>query len=299
MTANFLIGLREGLEAALVVGILVAYLVRTDNRERLAALWLGVGAAVALSLGVGALLTFTSNSLSFEAQETFGGVASIVAVGFVTWMVFWMQRTARHLKGDLHGRLDAALALGTVAIAATAFIAVGREGIETALFLWAAVQATGSSTQPLAGASIGLVVAAFLGWLVYRRAVSIDLAKFFSWTGAALVVVAAGVLAYGVHDLQEAAILPGLNNHPFDISATIPPSSWIGTLLKGSINFNPTPSWLELLAWSGYLLVVVPLFVRGFGPRRDTGQSPTPADGASVGADGHTAPTRQSRVGSR
>lgn len=267
MAANFLIGLREGLEAALVVGILVAYLVKTGNRDRLAPLWAGVGAAVGASLGVGALLTFTSSRLSFEAQEAFGGFASLVAVAFVTWMVFWMQRTARHLKAELQGRLDSALQMGSLALAATAFVAVGREGIETALFLWAAVQATGSTSQPLVGGTLGLVVAVALGWLVYRRAVAIDLAKFFTWTGAALVVVAAGVLAYGIHDLQEASILPGLNSHPFDIAATIPPSSWYGTLLKGSINFNPTPSWLEFLGWLTYLSIVLPLFFLGLRER--------------------------------
>jgi high-affinity iron transporter len=277
VTANVLIGLREGLEAALLVGILVAYLVKSGHRDRLPAVWAGVATAVALSVGVGAVLTFTSGRLSFEAQEAFGGVTSLVAVAFVTWMVFWMQRAARTLKDDLHGQLDTALGVGTFALAATAFLAVGREGIETALFLWSAIQATGSTTSPLLGALTGLGLAVVLGWLLYRRAVTINLARFFRWTGVALVVVAAGVLAYGVHDLQEAAILPGLASHPFDVSGTIAPSSWVGTVLKGAFNFNPTPSWLEFLAWSTYLAVVLPLFVW----RMQAGQQPVPAASSS------------------
>ena len=225
MFANYLIGLREGLEASLVVSILVAYLVKSGNRHRQGPIWIGTAVAVGLSVAFGALLTFTSNSMSFEAQEAFGGSLSIIAVGFVTWMVFWMRRTARHLSTELRGRIDAALAMGTLALAVTALIAVGREGLETSLFIWSAVRATGDTSSPLIGASLGLVSAVVLGWLFYRGALRINLAKFFTWTGAALIVVAAGVLSYGVHDLQEANWLPGLNSLAFDVSSTIPPDS--------------------------------------------------------------------------
>ncbi|MFF3875189.1 iron uptake transporter permease EfeU [Streptomyces sp. NPDC001978] len=260
MFANYLIGLREGLEASLVVGILVAYLVKSGRRDRLPPIWAGVLTAVALSLAFGAVLTFTSSRMSFEAQEAFGGSLSIVAVGFVTWMVFWMRRTARHLKAELQGKLDAALAMGTLALVLTAFIAVGREGLETALFIWTAVQATGQSTEPVIGAGLGLASAVVLGYLFYRGAVKINLAKFFTWTGAALVVVAAGVFSYGVHDLQEAGVLPGLNDIAFDVSDAVPPSSWYGTLLKGTVNFSPASTWYEVAAWLAYLLPVMTLF---------------------------------------
>jgi high-affinity iron transporter len=275
--ANYLIGLREGLEASLVVGILVAYLVKSDHRDRLAPLWAGVLAAVTLSLAFGAVLTFSSSQLSFEAQEAFGGSLSIVAVGFVTWMVFWMRRTARHLKAELQGRLDAALAMGTLALVLTSFIAVGREGLETALFIWTAVQATGQSTAPLLGAGLGLVSAVVLGYLFYRGAVKINLARFFTWTGAALVVVAAGVFSYGVHDLQEAGVLPGLNNIAFDVSSAVPPDGWYGTLLKGTVNFSPASTWYEVAAWLAYILPVMTVF---FLPGRSNTPAPAgaPAD---------------------
>jgi high-affinity iron transporter len=260
--ANYLIGLREGLEAALVVSILVAYLVKAGRRDRLGPVWVGVLAAVALSLLFGALLTFTSSRLGFEAQEAFGGTLSIVAVGFVTWMVFWMRRTARSLSGELRGRVQAALAMGTGALVLTAFLAVGREGLETALFIWSAVQATGSTTAPVAGAALGLGSAVVLGYLFYRGAVRIDLAAFFRWTGLLLVVVAAGVLAYGVHDLQEAGVLPGLGALAFDVSGAVPPDSWYGTLLKGTLNFSPATTWLQAVAWLAYLVPVLALFLR-------------------------------------
>ncbi|MEU4462233.1 iron uptake transporter permease EfeU [Streptomyces sp. NPDC024017] len=262
MFSNYLIGLREGLEASLVVCILIAYLVKTDRRDALKPIWTGIGVAVALAFGFGCALEFGSQELTFQAQEALGGSLSILAVGLVTWMVFWMRRTARHLKSELHGRLDAALAMGTGALVATAFLAVGREGLETALFVWASVHAASDGTpRPLLGVALGLLTAVLLGWLFYRGALRINLAKFFTWTGGMLVVVAAGVLAYGFHDLQEADFLPGLTDKAFDISGTIPPDSWYGTLLKGIFNFQPDPTTLQVAVWLLYLIPTLALFL--------------------------------------
>ena len=186
---------------------------------------------------------------------------SIAAVGLVTWMIFWMARTARFLKSNLQHGLDTAISAGKKAVVMMAVLAVGREGLETALFLWAGAKATGTSTSPLLGAALGLASAVALGWLVYRGAVRLNLRVFFAWTGLFLVVVAAGVLSYGVHDLQEAGILPGLNSLAFDVSAAIPPDSWYGTLLKGTLNFSPATTWLQLAAWLAYLAPTMTFFV--------------------------------------
>ncbi|MFR9794815.1 iron uptake transporter permease EfeU [Streptomyces sp. MS06] len=266
MFSNYLIGLREGLEASLVVCILIAYLVKTGRRDALRPIWTGIAIAVAIALGFGCVLEFGSQELTFQAQEALGGSLSVLAVGLVTWMVFWMRRTARHLKAELHGRLDAALAMGTGALVATAFLAVGREGLETALFVWASVHAASDGTpRPLVGVALGLATAVLLGWLFYRGALRINLAKFFTWTGGMLVVVAAGVLAYGFHDLQEAGWLPGLTHLAFDVSGTVDPSSWYGTLLKGVFNFQPDPTVLQVTVWLLYLVPTLALFLAPIG----------------------------------
>ncbi|MEV6838629.1 iron uptake transporter permease EfeU [Streptomyces sp. NPDC051133] len=266
MFSNYLIGLREGLEASLVVCILIAYLVKTGRRDALRPIWTGIGIAIAIAMGFGCALEFGSQELTFQAQEALGGSLSIVAVGLVTWMVFWMRRTARHLRSELHGKLDAALAMGTGALVATAFLAVGREGLETALFVWASVHAASDGTpRPLVGVALGLATAVLLGWLFYRGALRINLAKFFTWTGGMLVVVAAGVLAYGFHDLQEADWVPGLTHLAFDISGTIPPDSWYGTLLKGVFNFQPDPTVLQVTVWLLYLVPTLAVFLAPVG----------------------------------
>ncbi|MER8046732.1 iron uptake transporter permease EfeU [Streptomyces sp. NPDC094032] len=273
MFGNYLIGLREGLEASLVVCILIAYLVKTGNRRQLPPVWAGVGIAVGLSLAFGALLQFGSSTLTFQAKEALGGSLSLLSVALVTWMVFWMRRTARHLRTELHGKLDAALAVGTGALVVTSFLAVGREGLETSLFIWTAVQATGDGVRPLIGAILGLATSVVLGWLFYKGALKINLAKFFRWTGAMLVAVAAGVLAYGIHDLQEADFLPGLHRLAFDISTTIPPDSWYGTLLKGVFNFQPDPTVLQVVVWALYVVPVMVLFLL---PERTRRTAPAP-----------------------
>ena len=265
MFGNYLVGLREGLEASLVVVILVAYLVKSDRRHLLPRIWLGVAAAVGVSLAFGALLTYGPNGLTFEAQEAIGGGLSIVAVGFVTWMIFWMARSARTLSGDLKSHVDRAAEASRASLVVVAMLAVGREGLETALFLWAATQAassgSSSSTAPLVGAALGITTAVVLAFAFYKGALKLNLSKFFTWTGGFLILVAAGVLAYGVHDLQEARILPGLHNLAFDVSDTIEPTSWLGTLLKGTLNFSPATTWLELIVWVSYVAVVMTIFV--------------------------------------
>ena len=262
MTANFLIGLREGLEATLVVVLLMAYLAKTGRRHLIPRLWAGIAAAVAVSIGFGALLTFGPQGLTFEAQEAIGGSLSILAVGLVTWMVFWMARTARTLGSDLKSQVDRFAGGAGWGLALVAAIAVGREGLETALFLWAAAQATGESTQPLIGALLGLVAAAGFGYLLHRGVLKVNLSRFFTWTGAALVVIAGGVLSYGIHDLQEVRFLPGLHVLAFDVSGAVPPSSWYGTLLKGTLNFSPATTWFEAAAWLAYVLPVLFLYLR-------------------------------------
>jgi high-affinity iron transporter len=265
MLANFLIGLREGLEAALIVSILIAYLVKSERRHLLPRIWLGVGIAAVISLAFGAGLTFGPKGLTFEAQELIGGVLSIVAVGFVTWMIFWMAKAARSLSGQLRSQIDLAADAKPWSLVLVAALAVGREGLETALFLWAATQAaardSGGTTSPLIGAALGLAVAIVLGYLIYRGALKINLSRFFSWTGAFLIVVAAGVLAYGIHDLQEARFLPGLHTLAFDVSRTIPPGSLTGALLKGVFNFSPATTILEAIAWLAYAVPTMWVFL--------------------------------------
>ena len=272
MLGNALIGLREGLEASLVVSILVAFLVRTNRRSELPRVWLGVAIAVLVSVGVTLGLTLTEQALTFEAQEALGGSLSIIAVGFVTWMIFWMRRNARTLSSNLRGKLDDAIRIGPVAVVVMSALAVGREGLETAVFFFAAAQAAGETTRPLIGFLLGIATSVALAYLLYRGAVKINLGKFFTVTGFFLIFVAAGILAYGVHDLQEAGILPGLTTLAFDVSAAIPPDSWYGTLLKGVLNFSPQTTVLEAVVWVGYVAVVLTLFLRP--QRRTVAQAP-------------------------
>jgi high-affinity iron transporter len=274
--ANFLIGLREGLEASLVVSILATFLVKSGHRDRMRHVWYGVAAALAVAAGCWALLQFITalTARSFTTQETVGGFMSIAAVGFVTWMIFWMRKASRTIAGELRERMTQALEVGAGAVALLAFLAVFREGIETAFIVYASA-ATSTTATPFAGVMLGLGTAVVLGVLIYRGAVRINLGVFFKWTGVLLILVAAGIFAYGFHDLQEAGILPGLSTLAFDISDTIPPDSWYGVLLKGIFNFNPAPTVIELVAWLAYLVPVLVLYLRPAGPSQ-----PRPAPAA-------------------
>lgn len=266
--SNALIGLREGLEAALVVVILIAFLVKTDRRWALRYVWIGVGAAVALSVVIGAVLTFGTSGLDDRTAELVGGLASLLAVVLVTGMIFWMRSVGRRFAGELTGKLDRALDAGPFAIAAVAFLGVGREGLESALFFYATVESAGETgIAPALGWVAGIGAAVALGIAIYLGAVRIDLAQFFRWTGVGLVIVAAGILAYAVHELQEAGVLPGENVYAFDVRSTIDPTSPLATVVRGIFNLRPRMAVLEIGAWAAYLVVVLPLFLRGVGRR--------------------------------
>ncbi|MFF5014633.1 iron uptake transporter permease EfeU [Streptomyces sp. NPDC001165] len=260
---SFLIGLREGLEAGLIVSILIATLVRAEARSRLPQVWTGVLAAIAVAMSFGAVLTFTAASLSATAQEAFGGTLGVIAVAFVTAMVFWMRRSARSLSGELREKVTGALAMGSGMLVLTSFLAVGREGLETALFLWTTARAAGESAGPLTGAAIGLVLAAGLCWGLYRRVLKINLTRFFTVTGGVLIVIAAGVLGYGLRDLQEGGVLPGGTAYAVDLTGSVDAGSWYSTLVQGVFNLTPAMTWLQVVAYVAYLAVVMTLFVRG------------------------------------
>lgn len=261
MFANFLIGLREGLEAALIVAILLAYLVRMDRRDLLGRIWIGVGLAVALSVAFAAVLYLTGQELPETAEMIFAGTTTLVAVGFITWMIFWMAKHARGIRNHLHGEIDKALQGGIWGLIIIAFVAVLREGLETALFLFAGFQSAEGPGYAVGGAFLGLAVAVVFGVLIYRGALRINVATLFAWTGALLIVVAAGLLAYGLHEFQEAGVLPGAENIAFDVSAAIPPESWYGSILKGLFSFRPETTWLMVVAWVTYLVVVLGLYL--------------------------------------
>ncbi|MBW6437488.1 FTR1 family protein [Actinoplanes hulinensis] len=264
MLATYLIGLREGLEATLVVSILIAFLVKSGRTDRLPQVWAGVAAAVALSIGFGALLSYTSTTLlrDYDQRELFEAVTSILAVCFVTWMIFWMRRAARSISGELRGKLTDALALGSIAVAVMAFLAVVREGLETSLIFYSAVQGADLDGKPLYALTGGILTAVAIGWLMYATAVRINLTVFFTVTGVLLILVAAGILKYGVHDLQESGVLPGLNTLAYDVSAALDPSAWYTALLTGMFNVTPTASVVEAVAWIAYAVPVLVLFLR-------------------------------------
>ncbi|HEX4224465.1 MAG TPA: iron uptake transporter permease EfeU [Pseudonocardiaceae bacterium] len=263
---NLLIGLREGLEAGLVVSILLAAVRRFssggDRSSSTAPIWYGVAAAIVLALSFGAVLTFYRSVLPTTGQEALGGALSVVAVVLVTGMIFWMRRTARSLAGELRERVAEALRVSTAALAFTAFLAVGREGVETALFLWTAAQASGQTVAPLIGAAIGIAIAVLLCVLLYKGAAKIRLDLFFNRTAILLIIIAAGVLAYGLGDLQDAGWLPGHNWVAFDLSQHIDASSWWASIITGVTELSPLMTWLQVAFYLGYLAVVLTLFVR-------------------------------------
>ncbi|MGO2748809.1 MAG: iron uptake transporter permease EfeU [Pseudoclavibacter sp.] len=297
MLGSLLIGLREGLEAALVVGILIAYARRILRPDIVRRIWLGVGLAVVASLILGAVLTFGAYGLSFQAQEIIGGSLSLVAVAMVTWMVFWMLRVSKTLKHELEGQVDRHLGGSGWGIVAVAFVSVAREGLETALFVWSTTRSGDDWVLGFLGAILGLLIAVAIAWGLFRGVVRINLSVFFTWTGAILIVFAAGIVAYAIHDLQEAAVLPGPfvpapegasaavqawfgeNAWAFRIPEIIPPDGLLGALLKGTIGFTPEMTKLELFAYFAYLIPTATLFIvrTRAGRRKTTPASPQPA----------------------
>ena len=287
---NFLIGLREGLEAGLVVSILLAALRKTaapesaNQRVSSAPVWLGVLGAVMVAGSFAAVLTFSTSVLSSRAQEAVGGLLSVLAVGLVTGMVFWMRRTAASLSAQLRGEVQRAVAMGAGALTVTAFLAVGREGLETTLFLWTAVRASGSTAAPLLGAALGLAAAVVLCWLLYRRAVRLNVGVFFNRTAIALIVIAAGVLSYGLGDLQDAGLLPGQRWIAFDLTAHVDPNSWWVSIVTGATELAPKMTVLQAVAWLAYLAVVIPTFVHaGRAAAAARAASSVPASSAAAG----------------
>ena len=270
--ANFLIALREGVEAALIVGVVAAYLVKVGRKNLLPKVWLGVVIAAAIPLSLGAIMTWGPYTLSFQAQEILGGTLSLVAVAMVTWMILWMSSNSRQFARKLREDTAAQLASGSDwGVVWIAFIAVAREGIETALFVWATIKSSAENAiaAPALGVVTGLLVAVVIGWLIYTGAARINLSVFFNITGLLLIFVAAGIVSYGIGDLQESSVLPGWGVPIYDITAYLDgsvyswltTSSWWWTLLEAMFNVNASPTHLQLIGWVLYIVIILPLFL--------------------------------------
>jgi high-affinity iron transporter len=286
-----LIGLREGLETAIVVTILVAFLVKSDRRDALKWVWLGVAAAIAMTIAVFLIIQFGENTISGLAAEAIAGIASLVAVAIVTTMVLWMKKAAATLSGELRGEMARALETGGLAVLSLAFLAVGREGVETALFMVGYAEA--ETAWPLAGLIVGVLIAVAFAYGMYVGALRINLAKFFSYTGVFLIIVAAGILSYGIGALQTVGWLPGLPNRAFDISSWFNWSSWYGEVIQGIFNVTPTPTILQLAAWLAYLVVVLALFLRPTHAPAKPSSGPPPDTAPSHSEPSHADPTSE------
>ena len=266
MLPSFVIGLREGLEAALIVGIIAAFL--TTRGRGLRPMWLGVALAIALCASLAVIFTVVGSQLSFKTRETVEGVLSLVAVAGVTYMIVWMRRHSRELKGHLETRAALALTAGSgLALAFMAFFAVLREGLETAIFLLAAFQQTADPLVAGLGALIGVLVAVGLGYGIYKGGVRIDMARFFKVTGVVLVFVAGGLLASAVHEFAEAGVLTVGQSPAFDMSWLVSPGSVQASLITGMFGLQPVPTVAEVFVWLAY---VVPMTVYILKPVRST-----------------------------
>jgi high-affinity iron transporter len=263
---TFVIGLREGLEASLIVGIIAAFLIQRGEPRALRPMWIGVGIAVTLCVGVAIVLRAIGESLPFRQREALEGTLALLAVAGVSYMVVWMRRHAKELKRQLEDHAERALVMGsTLALVGMAFFAVLREGLETAIFMLAAFQ---SSSDPLStglGATIGVVVAIALGYGLYKGGVRINLSRFFRVTGFVLVLVAAGLLASSVHEYAEAGVVSFGQAQALDISWLVRPNTALASLLTGMLGLQPTPTVAEVGAW---LVYAVPMSLYVLWPHR-------------------------------
>lgn len=278
LLSSLLITLREGLEAALIVAIIAAYLRRTGRRDALGAIWLGVGAAVAVSVAAGLIVAFGAASLSDRSREIFEGAASFVAVGVLTWMIFWMRRQARSIKGSLESATDRALTQASrKALVALAFTAVVREGLETVLFMHAAFRNATSAGSAGIGAVLGLVIAVALGYGIYSGGVKLNLRRFFQVTGGLIIVVAAGLLMGAIHEFNEAGLLLFATGQAWDTSGFITKEGFVGSVLRGLFGYRPKPTVFEAVMWVGYLIPTLFVFYR---PGRNASGKPAQAASA-------------------
>jgi high-affinity iron transporter len=272
LTAGFLTGLREGVEAALILAIILAYLVRTGNGAQVGKVWLGAGLAVALSLVVGVGIFVTVGSFVEPYEQLWEGVAMLVAAGVVTWMLFWMRRQAGGMRNELQAAVDRAITEGTVlGLAILAFTAVIREGIETALFLSAqATSVESGAISTLVGAVAGIAAAVVIGWIFYTGSRRINLRTFFTWTGVALVFIAAGLLSHAVHEFIEVGEFYGIevigSQTAYDISSVLSHENGIGQFLRAIFGYSASPEILTLGVHLTYLVVVLALYLRPIRP---------------------------------
>jgi high-affinity iron transporter len=254
---TFIIALREGVEASLIVGIIAAFLGQQGRRDALRWVWIGVSLAIALCLAVGIGLRTLGQNLPQAQQEGMEAIIALVAVAMVTYMIVWMRRHARAIKRTLEGEVAAALLNGSVlALVGMAFFAVLREGFETAVFLLAVFESATSPTAASIGAILGLVVAAVLGYLIYKGGLRVNLARFFRVTGAVLALVAAGLVASALHAAHEATWFNVLQAKAFDLSWLVAPGSVRAALLTGMLGLRPEPTVGEVLGWLLYLVPV-------------------------------------------
>ena len=267
-TSGFLTGLREGVEAALIVAIVLAYLVRTGNGRHAFKVWLGSGAAILISLAAGLVIFRTVGTLQKPYEQLFEGGAMLLAAAVVTWMLFWMRRQAAGLGGTLRAAVDRALTEGTAwGLALLAFTAVIREGIETSLFLVGqATSAKAAASSVFLGALVGLAGAVAVGWVFYTGSRRIDLRTFFTATGIALVFIAAGLLSHAVHEFVEIGLITFGTATAFDISAVLSHEEGVGQFLRAILGYTSRPEVVTLATHVAYLAVVLALYLRPTGP---------------------------------